>query len=177
MTSGHRAFQQHAKRAEGSVDANGNIIKGAARLTGPIFTGSQTDVTFTDNQYHIVQNDVTIHGNLTIGGEGGLVLCAGATLTVNGALIHNGGRVFHIYGQTLTESGKDTGKLVINNSNGGGAAIRTTSTSTSKPQLSINSGELEIRSQLRYPFFSPICNNPSESAFLPFRGCEWCEEP
>ena len=153
MTSGHRAFQQHAKRAEGSVDANGNIIKGAARLTGPIFTGSQTDVTFTDNQYHIVQNDVTIHGNLTIGGKGGLVLCAGATLTVNGALIHNGGRVFHIYGQTLTESGKDTGKLVINNSNGGGAAIRTTSTSTSKPQLSINSGELEIRSQLRYPFF------------------------
>ena len=117
MTSGHRAFQQHAKRAEGSVDANGNIIKGAARLTGPIFTGSQTDVTFTDNQYHIVQNNVTIHGNLTIGGEGGLVLCAGATLTVNGALIHNGGRAFHIYGQTLTESGKDTGKLVINNSN------------------------------------------------------------
>ena len=146
MTSGHRAFQQHAKHAEGSVDANGNIIKGAARLTGPIFTGSQTDVTFTDNQYHIVQNNVTIHGNLTIGGEGGLVLCAGATLTVNGALIHNGGRAFHIYGQTLTESGKDTGKLVINNSNGGGAAIRTTSTSTSKPQLSINSGELEIRS-------------------------------
>ena len=33
----------------------------------------------------------------------------------------------------------------------------------------------KIGNDLTIPFFPPICNNPSESAFLPFRGCEWCD--
>ena len=71
---------------------------------------------------------------------GGLVLCAGATLTVNGALIHNGGSSFGIYG--TSNNGADAGELVINNSLDNGAAIRTGSTST--PQLNIYSGEVTI---------------------------------
>ena len=134
---------------DGVDEASGDIKRsGGGSRNGTVLTASDTDVTLPSGQFYIVQDNVTISDDLTVDGSqaGGLILCTNATLTVNGALIHNGGRAFHIYGQTLTESGKDTGKLVINNSNGGGAAIRTTSTSTSKPQLSINSGELEIRS-------------------------------
>ncbi|MBU5434460.1 S-layer homology domain-containing protein [Pseudoflavonifractor sp. MSJ-37] len=131
-----------------NVDANGNIIPYTDfSQTGPKLTAEMAEQPLS-NQFYIVEKDMTINGNLTVDGSGpkngGLVLCAGVTLTVNGALIHTGGSPFYIYGQTLTESGKGTGKLVINNSNGDGAAIRTTSTSTSKPQLNINSGELEI---------------------------------
>lgn len=124
-----------------SVDANGNIIQGTASRTGLIVVNSQTDVTFTGAQFHIVQKDATIHGNLTINStEGGLIICQGKTLTVEGALIFNGNSKFGIYGQS--NRGADAGKLVINNSNGDGAAIRTTSTST--PQLNIYSGEVTI---------------------------------
>ena len=124
------------------VDANGNIITDTDfSRNGPLLTASDKNLS---GKYYIVQGNITINGDLTVNGNenGGLVLCAGATLTVKGALIHNGGKKFYIYGQTIGDKG--TGKLVINNSNGDGAAIRTTSTSTSKPQLSINSGELEI---------------------------------
>ena len=129
-----------------SVDANGNIIQGTASRTGPIFTGSQTDVTFTGAQFHIVQEDATIHGNLTINStEGGLIICQGKTLTVEGALIFNGNSRFGIYG--VSNSGANAGRLIIKNSldEDGGAAIRTTNTST--PQLNIHSGEVEIHAR------------------------------
>lgn len=129
------------------VDANGNIIPYTDfRRTGPIFTGSQTDVAFTDAHFHIVQGNVTINGDLTVDGSknGGLVLCDGATLTVNGALIHTGGSPFYIYGQTLTTGSRGTGKLVIKNSlDSNGAAIRAAA-NANDPRLNINSGELEI---------------------------------
>ena len=122
-----------------SVDENGNITQGTASLTGPLLT--ENDKTLS-GQYYIVQGNMIIDGNLAVDGSqmGGLVLCAGATLTVNGALIHNGGSSFGIYG--TSNNGADAGELVINNSLDNGAAIRTGSTST--PQLNIYSGEVTI---------------------------------
>lgn len=59
-------------------------------------------MTLSSGQFYIVQDNVTISGDLTVDGSqaGGLILCANATLTVNGALIHTGGTKFSIYGQT-----------------------------------------------------------------------------
>ena len=59
-------------------------------------------MTLSSGQFYIVQDNVTISDDLTVDGSqaGGLILCANATLTVNGALIHTGGTKFSIYGQT-----------------------------------------------------------------------------
>ena len=109
--------------------------------TGPVLTSSDTNLS---GQVYIVQGDVTINGDLTVDGSkiGGLVLCADATLTVTGALIYSGGSWFSIYGQTQQGSSQSTGKLIIENSNGDGAAIR--STASSAPSLNISSGKVEI---------------------------------
>ena len=124
------------------VDANGDIIvdTGLSR-SGPVLKSSDTSLS---GKFYIVQGDVTINGDLTVDGSkiGGLVLCANATLTVNGALIHSGGSWFSIYGQTRQGSSQSTGKLIIENSNGDGAAIR--STASSAPSLNISSGKVEI---------------------------------
>ena len=94
-----------------------------------------------DAQFYVVQgNDVTIGGNLTIGGSCGLILCQGAKLTVEGALICSGS--YSIYGQS--DGGAYAGRLVVKNSLDDGAAIR--SDSTYPPSLGIYSGELEIHS-------------------------------
>ena len=127
-----------------TVDADGNIIRhtGWSR-NGPIYEGGNGDADFTDAQFYVVQgNDVTIGGNLTIGGSCGLILCQGAKLTVEGALICSGS--YSIYGQS--DGGANAGRLVIKNSlnENGGAAIR--SDSTYPPSLGIYSGELEIHS-------------------------------
>ena len=129
--------------ATDGVDADGTINSNGFRancfaLTDELATGTLS------RQYYMVQSDMTINGNLTVDGtdSGGLVLCDGATLTVNGALIHQGGSSFFIYGQTLTESSKGTGKLVIKNSlDSNGAAIRATGNNA---QLGISSGEVTI---------------------------------
>ena len=124
------------------VDANGNIIPYTSfSRTGPILTAEMAKQPLS-SQFYIVQSDMTINGDLTVDGSqmGGLVLCGGATLTVNGALIHTGGNAFYIYGQT--KDGKGTGKLVINNSNGKDAAIRLEG--TGYVHLGINSGVVEL---------------------------------
>lgn len=127
-----------------TVDADGNIIRHTGwRRNGPIYEGGDGDAVFTDAQFYVVQgNDVTIGGNLTIGGSCGLILCQGAKLTVEGALICSGN--YSIYGQS--DGGANAGRLVIKNSlnENGGAAIR--SDSTYPPSLGIYSGELEIHS-------------------------------
>ena len=124
------------------VDANGNIITDTSYIrTGPLLTASDKNLS---GKYYIVQGNITINGDLTVDGSqmGGLVLCDGTTLTVKGALIHTGGSAFYIYGQTLATGSNGTGKLIIENSKGGGAAIR--SDNTYPPSLSINSGVVEI---------------------------------
>ena len=77
-----------------SVDpASGDIEQSSGvNRKGPLLVSSNTDVTLS-GQYYIVQNDVTIDGDLTVDGSqiGGLVLCANATLTITGALVHTGG--------------------------------------------------------------------------------------
>ena len=85
-------------------------------------------------------SNVTINGDLIIDSctNNGLILCKGATLTVTGALIHKGG-TFPIYG--VSDNGKNAGRLVIQNSSGNGAAIRSAAADS---ELNIGSGELEI---------------------------------
>ena len=122
------------------ADANGDIIKDTSfNRTGPVLTENDKNLS---GKYYIVQSNMTINGNLTVDGskDGGLVLCKGATLTVNGALIHSGGNAFYIYGQS--DNGANVGELIINNSNGDGAAIR--SESKSAPRLGISSGKVTI---------------------------------
>ena len=139
-------FSQPAVLAESGqifpddVDADGNIVRRRDwSRNGPIYEGGDGDADFTDAQFYVVQgNDVTIGGNLTIGGSCALILCQGAKLTVEGALICSGS--YSIYGQS--NGGAYAGRLVVKNSLDDGAAIRTGSTST--PQLNIYSGEVTI---------------------------------
>lgn len=124
-----------------TVDAEGNIVRrtGWSR-NGPIYEGSDGDADFTDDKFYVIEKgtNVTIQGNLTVGTEkGGLMLCQGATLTVEGTLICSGS--YSIYGQS--DGGANAGRLVIRNTSGDGAAIRS---SEENAQLQINSGELEI---------------------------------
>ena len=122
------------------ADANGDIVNDTSfERTGPVLTKNDTTLS---GKYYIVQGDITISGDLTVDGskEGGLVLCQDAKLTVEGALIHSGGNGFYIYGQS--NGGANVGELIINNSNGDGAAIR--SESRSAPRLGISSGKVTI---------------------------------
>ena len=121
------------------VDDNGEITMdtGYSRR-GFAYSSSDTAATIDDSNWHVIQADVTVGGDLTLGGGGGLVLGAGATLTVNGALILKDNSSFHIYGRT---GESETGKLIINHT-GDGAAIR----SDSAGVLTISSGKLEISS-------------------------------
>lgn len=130
-----------------TVDADGSIIRDENwRRNGPICENSETDASFTDAQFYVVQenDNVTIRGNLTIGGNYGLILCQGATLTVEGALICSGN--YSIYGQS--DGGANAGRLVVKNSlnENGGAAVRPAADATGTPTLHIDSGELEIHS-------------------------------
>ena len=146
-----------AGAAEASIstdafDADGDLTESTGyTANGSTYDGSSGDDTLSGN-FYIVQGNVTVEGNLTIESNtnGGLVLCEGATLTVEGALICNGGRdSFQIYGQTYnnTTRGK-TGRLIIQNFKNDGAAIRFAGTAESGlvPTLTINSGELELHS-------------------------------
>ena len=129
-------------KVDGVDKETGDINEsGGVERTGPVLTSSDTNLS---NKFYIVKDNVTINGDLTIDGsqQGGLILCADATLTVTGALIYSGGSWFSIYGQTQPGNSQSTGKLIIENSNGDGAAIR--STASSAPSLNISSGKVEI---------------------------------
>ena len=129
---------------DGINEEDGSICAGQSSRTGPVLTESNRNL---NNQFYIVQGNITIDGTLTVDGTkvGGLVLAAGATLTINGALIHKGGNRFCIFGQTGSDV--KTGELIINNSKDDGAAIRTTAASASSvPSLEICSGKVTIHS-------------------------------
>ena len=129
-------------KVDGVDKETGDINEsGGVERTGPVLTSSDTNLS---NKFYIVKDNVTINGDLTIDGsqQGGLILCADATLTVTGALIYSGGSWFSIYGQTQPGNSQSTGKLIIENSNGDGAAIR--SDASSAPSLNISSGKVEI---------------------------------
>ena len=131
-----------AIQVDGVDGETGDINEsGGVERTGPALTSSDTNLS---NKFYIVKDNVTINGDLTVDGsqQGGLILCADATLTVTGALIYSGGSWFSIYGQTQPGNSQSTGKLIIENSNGDGAAIR--STASSAPSLNISSGKVEI---------------------------------
>lgn len=146
-------FSQPAALAESGqifpddVDADGNIVRRSGwSRSGLICEDSNGDASFTDAQFYVVKENgsVTIRGNLTIGGSCGLILCQGATLTVEGALICSGS--YSIYGQS--DGGANAGRLVVKNSlnENGGAAVRLADDATGTPTLYIDSGELEIHS-------------------------------
>lgn len=144
----HAVAAQTAEKTiklDGIDSKDGSIQKsGGVERTGPALTATDTDLS---GKFYIVQGDITIDGDLAVDGtgNGGLVLAAGATLTINGALKHKGGNMFCIYGQT--SSSGETGQLIIKNSKDDGAAIRTTAASTSStPSLHICSGKVTIHS-------------------------------
>ena len=127
-----------------TVDADGNIVRRSGwSRSGLICEDSEDSTTFYDNQYYVVKesSNVTINGDLIIDSciNNGLILCKGATLTVTGALIHKGG-TFPIYG--VSDSGQNAGRLVIQNSSGSGAAIRSAAADS---MLNIYSGALTIK--------------------------------
>lgn len=139
-------FSQPAALAESGqifpddVDADGNIVRRSGwSRSGLICEDSNGDASFTDAQFYVVKENgsVTIRGNLTIGGNYGLILCQGAKLTVEGALICSGS--YSIYGQS--DGGAYAGRLVVKNSLDDGAAIRATGNNA---QLGISSGEVTI---------------------------------
>ncbi len=128
---------------DGSINYGGGIARGDIKLTAD---EAQKGLS---NRYYVVNQSMTIAGNLTVDcdKDGGLVLGDGVTLTIEGALIANGSdnpnisaNKFYIYGQTGS-SGK-TGRLVIENSKSVGAAIR--STNQYAPKIGVSSGVLEI---------------------------------
>ena len=77
------ALAETSIKLDGVNAEDGSIKKsdGIAR-TGPVLTATDTDLC---GRYYIVQEDITIDGDLTVDGmkDGGLVLAAGATLTIN----------------------------------------------------------------------------------------------
>ena len=124
-----------------AVSADGSLTTKALSRGGNKVTDSTTTLSTT----HIVEQNTTIDGNVTVDcsrGSVSLFLCADMTLTINGTLKINGTGTFFIYGQT-SPSGS-TGKLIINNS-GNGAAIQCDAT-TYVGSLVIRSGNLEINS-------------------------------
>lgn len=55
-----------------------------------------------------MNSEVTIGSRVTVSGTVNLILCDGATLTVNGGITVNGSNSLTVYGQT-----KDTGTLTV----------------------------------------------------------------
>ena len=84
-------------------------------------TSTKSTKTLGDFSY-VVDQDATIEGDLIVGKSSltRLMLCDGATLTVNGALILQCNRLY-IYGQTGSNG---VGKLIVKNSESAGAAVR-----------------------------------------------------
>ena len=84
-------------------------------------TSTKATKTLGDFSY-VVDQDATIEGDLIVGKSSltRLMLCDGATLTVNGALILQCNRLY-IYGQTGSNG---VGKLIVKNSESAGAAVR-----------------------------------------------------
>ena len=125
------------------IDKNGKIGQGDELTDYCSYGGSEGDETWNAAAIYLIKSDVTIKGNLTVSpsvGEVRLVLGAGAKLTIEGALILGGGGEFYIYG--VSNNGKNAGRLIIENPEGAGAAVRSTDAGT--PTIHIFSGELEI---------------------------------
>ena len=78
-----------------------------------LVTDAQTDVTWEGGTYVVNQN-VTINGNIKFFGNIKLILCDNCTLTVNGS-IEGRGHAFTIYGQAGGTDQEGTGKLILTN--------------------------------------------------------------
>jgi hypothetical protein len=99
---------------EGSWDVTTNTLSFSTKIHTPDAKPvPNSDVSVCWDGWHTVSADATINANVTLMGNTHLILCDGATLTINGCIIGNGGgsnHELHIYGQ-----GTGTGKLIIQN--------------------------------------------------------------
>ena len=86
------------------LDAEG-ATKKAVKYT--ILSAESPEAAWT-NGWYVVNEDLTINGRVTMSGDVNLILCDGATLTVQNG-INTSGAALNIYGQT-----QGTGKLVAN---------------------------------------------------------------
>lgn len=124
-----------------TVNEETGQIKQGNQRTGDILTNSNDTVTWTAANYYVVKDDVTINGDFNVGyhrDAAYLILCDGATLTINGSLTV--GRSLHIYGQYPNNSGK----LYINNS--GSPAIK--SSDGNKQQIYVEGGNVTVNGDI-----------------------------
>lgn len=110
----------------GIVDENTGKIKDNGNTRDSIVVDStmtdwSSNLSAGDMNFYAVTKDVTISDDVTIQGKATLILCDGATLTINGSLTIN--NELYIYGQAPN----NTGKLCIYNYNNTGAAIKSNS--------------------------------------------------
>ena len=89
---------------------------------------------------YVVKSNITINGYLKLNGDVNLILCDGATLTVNGTISGNDAFSLTIYGQSKDD---DAGKLEVNDG------------LDNLNYLTIHGGNIKVERQ-----FFGICNTP-----------------
>ena len=119
-----------------------------------LVTSSQTGVTWNAGTY-VVNQDITINGNISFNGDVNLILCDGCSLTVNG-MIDGKEKSLNIYGQAA-----GSGKLIQNKIEFGlcnftdlvihGGNIEMGNNRNLKFSLKMYGGKFTARSSVTYP--------------------------
>ena len=89
-----------------TADANGNVTESETTFTS--YTVVASDSTSWSSGWYVVNETLTISSRITVNGTVNLILCDGASLTVNGGVNVASDNSLTIYGQT-----EDTGTLTI----------------------------------------------------------------
>ena len=100
------AFAASVSYVNRTTDANGKVTETNETCTNYTVVASDT-MKWSDGWY-VVNSEVTIGSRVTVSGTVYLILCDGATLTVNGGITLTSGQSLTIYGQT-----GDTGTLTV----------------------------------------------------------------
>ena len=95
------AFAASVSYVNRTTDANGKVTETAA--TGTDYTVVTVDSTTSDSTtwsdgWYVVNTDVTIGSRVSVSGTVYLILCDGATITVNGGIQLTGSNSLTIYG-------------------------------------------------------------------------------
>lgn len=86
-----------------------------------VVANSNVNVTWNDGWY-TVSGNITIDGNVTLGADTHIILCDGATLTVNG-VIDGTDDYYKLYIYAQNGQNEDIGKLIVNHSDDYGYAV------------------------------------------------------
>ena len=79
-----------------TADSSGKVTESAATCTD--YTVVASDSTTWSDSWYVVNTDVTIGSRVSVSGTVYLILCDGATLTVNGGIQLTGSNSLTIYG-------------------------------------------------------------------------------